>query len=143
MSDEPPVEPDEFVLRRVHRNNFNGGLPVPIKRCEFEPKERDEDGLSVYRERILSAQQLVEAAVAQGRSAGDFYVARIKVEELLKMGLTVVPTVGDLPGHASIPELSYAAFRADKKRSKEIQLALAGLASRDICLRPRVEGEAV
>jgi hypothetical protein len=132
MDERSAVDPNEIVLRRIHRTNFKADLPTPILRCEFEPKPRDTDGLSLYRQIILTPQELANA----GRSAGNCYIAAVAVKDLLAMGLSVVPTPGDLPGHVSIPELSFGAFKADKARSKELQLALARLASRSIVLRP-------
>jgi len=133
MSDEEPIGPDEYVLRRIHPNNCNPTDPISVKRCEFEPKQRDADGISLYREKITSAEQLSEA----GKNPGSYYIARFHVSELQAIGLTVVPSPGDLPGHVSIPELSWARHGADKPRSKELQLALARLATDRIVLHPK------
>jgi len=127
-----PILPSEYVLRRIHPNNFNPEQPTPILRCEFEPKPRDQEGISLYREKILSAAELANA----GKNPRIYYVARILVQDLLAMGLSVVPTPGPLDGHVSIPELSYQQFKNDKNRSKDLQRRLAVLASRDIVLRP-------
>ncbi len=132
MTGEEPVDPGEFVLRCIHRNNFDASQPVSVLRCEFEPKPRDAEGLSCYREQLLSAEQLANS----GRSPGACYVARIAVQDLLALGLTVVPTPGDLPGHVSVPELCYSAFCADKATSKAIQRQLALLASQSIIRQP-------
>jgi hypothetical protein len=132
MVEEGPVDSSEVLLRRIHRSNFDGDLPTPIRRCEFEPKPRDTDDLSFYRQKTMSVDQLAKS----GRSPGDYYIAAVVVKDLLAIGLTVVPTPGDLPGHVSIPELSYAALRADKIKSKDIQRALAVLASRSIMFKP-------
>jgi hypothetical protein len=132
MTGEDPVDPGEYLLHRVHPNNFDETQPTPILRCEFEPKPRDTDGISFYRETITSAADLANA----GKTPGIYYVARVKVADLLALGLTVVPTAGTLPGHVSVPELSFQQFRKDKSASKDLQRVLAVLASQDIVLRP-------
>ncbi len=58
MSEEGPVGAEEHVLRRIHRNDIDAALPVPIRRWAFQPREDDTDGLSVYRERIISAAEV-------------------------------------------------------------------------------------
>jgi len=83
---------------------------------------------------MISAEQLAAA----GRSPGFYYVARLAVKDLLALNLTMVstPQLSELPGHVSVPELSYDSFRADKNKSKEIQRELAILAGRSIVYRP-------
>ena len=69
MTGEEPVHPDEWILRCIHRDNTDPSAPTLVKRCEFEPKKRDVDGLSFYRERYTSVEALVNAT----RSPGDVY----------------------------------------------------------------------
>lgn len=142
MDAEEPISPDEFVLRRVHRNNTDPTGESLVKRCEFAPGKGDIDGLSLYRERYTS----IEALVAAARSPQDVYVARFRVQELLDIRygigealdhrITVEITPGPLPGHVSIPELAYERAKADKPASLEIQRILALLASDRIVHRP-------
>lgn len=133
MTADEPVEPQEYLLHRVHPNNFDETQPTPILRCEFEPKPRDVDGISFYREKVSSA----EGLAATGKTPGIYYVVRVKAKDLQDLGLTVIPTTGNLPGHVSVPELSYQEFCKDKPTSKELQRKVAILASRDIVLRPK------
>lgn len=132
MTGEEPIDPDECVLRRIHRNNTDPDAPTLVKRCEFEPKKRDTDGLSFYRERYTSVVALRDNA----SSPDDVYVARFSVAELRALGLSLNITPGDLPGHVSAPEVSYARFQADKVASKELQRQLAVLASNRIVHSP-------
>ena len=132
MTGEDPVDPDEYVLRRIHRGNTDPSAPTLVRRCEFEPKRRDVDGLSFYRERYTSVAVLVNAA----KSPGDVYVARLAVTQVTALGLTLEITPGDLPGHVSAPEVSYLRFRADQVTSRELQRQLAVLASNHIVYSP-------
>lgn len=134
MSDElEPIEEDEFVLRRIHRDHYKTSLPDPVLRMAFEPRRGENDGLSVYRERWVTPAQVA----ASGRTPGAYYVTRLAVRDLRKLNLTVVPAPrSELPGHAVIPELSWEAQQKDKKRSKQLQIELAKLAGQFIAHRP-------
>src|SRR5437016_4203301 len=57
----------------------------------------------------------------------SYYVARIAVQDLHRLGLTVVPEPrpDGPPGHAIIPGLSWQAYQADKRRLKQVQVELA------------------
>jgi hypothetical protein len=132
MSKPEPVPAGEYVLRRIHRNDFDSNLPIPIKRPAFQPRLDDTDGLSVYCEKVISA----AALAASGRSPGAYYVSRLAVADLHALNLTVVKVPGDLPGHAVIPEMTRAAYEADKRCSKDLQLKLATLASQTIVHSP-------
>ena len=46
---------DEFVLRRIHRNHCSRDLPRVIHFAAFRPSREDTLGLSVFRERYVSA----------------------------------------------------------------------------------------
>ena len=132
MTGEEPVDPNEYVLRRIHRGNTDLDAPTIVKRCEFEPKPRDVDGLSFFREKYTPVEVLVNAA----RSPEDAYIVRLTVAQITALGLTLEMTAGDLPGHVSVPEVSYARFLADKITSKELQRRLAVLASEHIVHSP-------
>ena len=125
-----PVSRDEYVLRAIPnvKDYYNSSLGEPIQRVVFQPdKRRDLDGLSVFRERFVTATKIAMALPKRG----DYYVVRLSVEDLNAIGLTVIPkpVLGQPPGHALIPELSYEAYRADKPRSKDVQRALVRISS--------------
>jgi len=88
----------------------------------------------------LAPNQEDEAAevAADGRTPGSYFVARLAVSALKDLNLTVIPTPGDLPGHAVILELNRALYLRDKQRSKKLQFQLAQLASQAIVYRPAV-----
>lgn len=132
MSDEcDPVTTDEYVLRQIHKRSYDPSLPVPVIRTAFEPNKNDRTGISVFRERFTTPAKLAN----YGRQPGRYYIARLSVRDLRRLGLTVIPAPvkGGLPGHAVIPELNSS---TDKRRSKELQRDLAKLASRDIVCEP-------
>ena len=71
-------------------------------------------------------------------ACNDYYVARIVVKDLHRLGLTVAPEPdpNGPVGHAIIPELSWQAYQADKQRLKQVQVELAKLASTAIVHQP-------
>jgi hypothetical protein len=74
MTSEVPILPDEeFVLRRIHKNQVDAGPPPDIGFTGFRPTPEDTAGLSVYRERFVSAAQVA----ASGRKPGEYYVVRL------------------------------------------------------------------
>jgi hypothetical protein len=133
MSDEAaPVDADEFVLRRIHKSYFDSRLPLPIQPVAFKPTESDVDGLSVFRERFVSPAEVAAA----GRTPGAYHVARLAVRDLQALRLTVVPSPGELPGHAVLAELNRAFYEQDRAGAKLLQAALAKLASQGIVHQP-------
>jgi hypothetical protein len=111
-------------------------LPIPIQAVAFRPNQNDITGLSVFRAAFVQAADTLANIEADKRD--NYYVARIAVQDLQRLGLTVVPELDpDGPsGHAIIPELSWQAYQADKQRLKQVQVELAKLASADIVHQP-------
>jgi hypothetical protein len=126
----PCLADEEFVLRRIHKNQVTAGPPPVIGFVGFRPTPEDTAGLSVYREKLVSP-----ALVAgSGRKPGEYYVVRLSVLSLRQLGLTVVAEeqAEGLAGHALIPELSLAAYQQEKARLRELQVRLAELANQNI-----------
>ena len=133
MSEEQlSVDVTEYVLRRIHKDHVDITLRIPFRPAAFKPTESDQDGLSVYRERFVSAAEVA----AGGRTPGAYYVVRLAVQDLHRLHLSVVPAPGPLPGHAVIPQLNRAFYASDKQRSKNLQLELCRVASQAIVHRP-------
>jgi hypothetical protein len=125
IQEHDAVEASEYILRRIHKDHYNASLPAPVLRLAFQPSKADVDGLSVFRERFITAAELARL----GRTPGAYYVARLLVAALHDLGLTIIPApVIGLPGHAIIPELNFSAYRQDKKRLDALQVQLARLA---------------
>jgi hypothetical protein len=136
MDEHEPVEDSEFVYRRIPGVFFDAGLPVPVQREAFRPNANDTNGLSVFR--ACFAQPTDTLFNLDPTRAKDYYVARISVRSLRDLGLSVTPDPlpGGPVGHAVLPELNWAAYRAQKEIWKAILLELAKLASADIVHRP-------
>jgi hypothetical protein len=135
MSQEAtPLPEDEFILRRIHKNQVGTGSPPAIGFTGFRPTPEDTAGLSVYRENLITPAEVA----ASGRKPGEYFVVRLPVGELRLLGLTVVaderpegPT-----GHALIPELNLEACKREKAKMREIQVRLAELASQNVVHSP-------
>jgi hypothetical protein len=136
MDEHQPVDEREFVYRRIHRAYYQAGLPIPIQPAAFRPNQNDISGLSLFRAAFVQPADTLASIEASKRI--NYYVARIAVQDLDRLGLTVVPDPDpDGPlGHAIIPELSGQAYQADKQRLKQIQVELAKLASAAIVHEP-------
>jgi hypothetical protein len=64
MSDDvPPIDPNETLLRRipVTPGFFDPAKAPPVQAGAFRPNEGDTDGISIYRERMISPSELVAA----------------------------------------------------------------------------------
>ena len=136
MYEHSPVTDSEFVYRRIHRSYYQAGLPIALHPAAFRPNQNDTSGISVFRAAFLQAADTLTSIEASKRD--QYYVARLAVTELRRVGLTVAPDPdpNGPPGHAVIPELNWQAYRADKQRLKQIQLELAKLASAAIVHQP-------
>jgi hypothetical protein len=85
------VDPGEYLLRRVSKDpqRYDPSLAIPVSPLEFRPnRKRDADGLSFFRESKLSPTRLANSAM---KPADNYVVVKIKVADLLGLGLTVKP----------------------------------------------------
>jgi hypothetical protein len=123
---------DRYVFRLIPKAWYKADRPIPFEWLAFKPNDDDDDGVSVYRAELITPGQLD----ALGRKPGTYYVARLSVQALRSLNLSIVSTAGPLPGHAVIPELRRAAYEVNKQALKELMLELAKLASQDLVLRP-------
>jgi hypothetical protein len=136
MHEHQPVDEGEFVYRRIHRTYYQAGLPIPIQLAAFRPNPSDTTGLSVFRAAFVQPEDTLARLDASKRN--EYYIARIAVGDLQRLGLSVVPEPdpNGPRGHAVIPELSWQAYQADKQRLKRVLLELARLASTAIVHTP-------
>ncbi len=137
MDQNDPVSPEEFILRRVPANQdfIDESLLLRVQRVAFEPKKKhDINGLSVYRERFVSA----ERVAAAGRSPAGYYVVRLQAKDYLDLGLTLHPDPkpDELPGHTLIPRLNADSMKNHKNESKDLQKKLADRATASTLLGP-------
>lgn len=126
MSDDaPPIDPDEFLLRRIPITGgyFDTKKSPPVQPGAFRPNAGDTDGISFYRERLLSPSELVARSK---RPPGTTKVARLLARDLLALGLTLEPKQeeDDLPGHVVIPEVNYLDYNSRDPTRNERPTAL-------------------
>lgn len=101
---EGEIGDSEWLLRRIPEDRGPSNThpqPTPLA---FRPHERDTNGLSLYRERLVLA-----AEVAQWGAAGKrYFVGRVQTGTIRGLGMTVriVPDARGRPGHVVIPELN-------------------------------------
>ncbi len=135
MDELQPIDENEFVYRRVHADFFDGSLLISVKSSAFRPSKNDITGLSVFRACFASP---LDTLPPDAGKAKAYYVARLAVRDLAKLGLTVraEPVSGGPPGHCVIPELTWQGYQGQKQHWKPILLELAKLASADIVHRP-------
>ena len=126
-----PVGSSEWILRVIPATCYDGTLELPIAAQAFQPhKERDKEGLSFFREDFVSPKRLAQS----NENPKGCCVARLRVSDLNELGLSVsaTPDPDEQPGHVTVAELSYTAYKADKKKAKELHDTLARAASVDI-----------
>jgi hypothetical protein len=134
VGEDDPIASSEYVLRIVLTQFVNLDLPQPISTEAFRPSSRDTDGLSVFREQFIDPRDLA----VQSPRAGNCFVVRLSVVDITSLKLTVIPDPQPgLPGHSLIPELKTGAKGDEKKRERELRLALAAMAGRSIVFRPQ------
>ena len=137
-----PITDDEWLLRRVHKTRFRTAKVPIISPTTFEPRvkgnEPDWDGISLYRRACLDIPNEISTTVAPEKLL-DIGIVRVRVKELLDLGLTVEPRPDpQVRGHVVIPELNAKDYAVDRSRFTPSMLALATLASDDanIVIRP-------
>lgn len=135
MDETPKVlGAEEFVFRRIHKNHTSPDAALSILPVAFRPSKADADGLSVFREELVTPPILAAA----GRKPGEYWVVRLSVASLHTLGLSVIADErpDGPPGHALIPELSVASYDRDKERWRAVLVELARLACEAIVHQP-------
>lgn len=130
MDENSPVLPAERVFRRILKAYYDASLAQPIQRVSFVPNKSDDDGLSLFREAFTSAAEVA----AKGPNAKGYVVARLLVQDIVGLGLSVVPAPDETQprGHCLIPELTIEFHKTGKNKAKELEQSLAELAGRDV-----------
>ena len=118
MNQGDAIDHNEVILRRVpaRADYYNSTLPIPLIPIAFRPTCDDTDGISLFRERHISREELS----ATGRKP-PYLIARLKVADVVALGLTITQTPSDdgTPGHVIIPELSLRSYNANKQQSSQ------------------------
>jgi hypothetical protein len=136
------VDPEEWVLRRVHKTFCTSGPETEVLRGGFTPNKSDTTGVSLYLESALADNPEAAAKVVRdaAKKPDECYVVRVQVKELLALGFTLQPDDDpDGPqGHHVIPELALDKYKNASNpgtiKGKIDELARA--ASRNIVLKP-------
>lgn len=113
--DSVQLQPDEIVYRRIAYVHFPPSEKQP-QEAAFTPHPNDDTGISLCRARYKTVEQ-----AAQGRPDRRYHVAKMRVGDLNRIGLTVIADDPDNdPSHAIIPELRRAVYEKDKDKGKAI-----------------------
>ncbi len=131
-----PLRDTEFLLRRIPMSWYKPRGEDRFGRVAFQPNQGDLDGISLYRERFVSAERV--AMNVKREKQGTFYVVKLTVSDVRGCGLRARACVGDLPGHVVIPELARSALDENQEFVNEKGLELVRLAQIHIVIRPSI-----
>jgi len=130
MSEDDPIGPDEWLLRRVPNRQpdyFNPALAVPVASAAFAPTKYDTDGISFFRELFVAPE-----TVSMSGTKPPYIVVRLRSSGIVALGMTptATPDKAGLPGHVSLPELAYIPkpTEGERKRQTGFRLGLVEIA---------------
>lgn len=131
MDETDALRADEYVLRRVPLATTPA--QPPFTQAAFRATPRDNDGLSLFRERFTTAYEVAEKV---GRPF-ECHVVRLRVEFILeieecgiRLSLKPDPAAPPIPrGHCLVPEISTIQKAKNKAAYRELSRALADLAN--------------
>ncbi len=130
--EDPQKEP--AVLRLVHHIYYKADLPLPVQLEAFRPTDKDQDGLSVFLAEQATPEQAL--AVVPQSKRHNYYIARILVSDLTRLGLSIHPSpISEAPGHHVIPEINSTDYNRNsdsRVAGKILQRELARLAGQNI-----------
>ena len=124
------IADDEIVYRRVPAN-VDFYVPAsdrPVQWITFKPNPNDLFGISVWRAKFVSVEEAVNAG---GHGGKEYYLIRLKVADLRRLGAELVATPEEGGhGHAAITTLSRDRYQGpDKNLVRE----LADRIARELC----------
>lgn len=124
--DNDPITDNERLYRRVSvKSRWYDPASGRLDPQAFAPhKTEDVTGLSVARAKYKSA-----AEAAQGDPGRSYFVAALQVGQMRARGIRVVPRPlpGD-PGHAELPDMNAANYKAKETRERQrilVELTIA------------------
>ena len=143
-----PITPDEWLLRRVHKNEFRPTEPPSIDKYAFKPNVAgnypDEYGISLFRLACIeNVEQIFAKTPASKRER--YGVVRVLVSRLLEFGLIPIRDDDDekpiVLGHVVIPELNSINYIDDKDAILPLMDRLADHASEpgNVLMQPVLE----
>ena len=117
---------DEIIFRRIPENScwFDPSINE-VKPEAFKPRVSDVSGISVDRAKSAAFPEFRSAQqAAVGQVGKKYFVAALKVGDLRRAGLDIVPKPEvHNPGHAEIANLTYENRKSDA--SQEFMILLA------------------
>lgn len=122
-----PISDDEILYRRIpeSENLYDPAIGAPPSFRAFRPRPYDTTGLSLYRAKYTTPEQ-----VAENDRGKRFYIAELRAGDLRRHGITVTPApLPELPGHAEIPTLT------NQNRTTDRAEALQVLLAENLCIR--------
>lgn len=115
------VDDGEWLLRRIPEDQGPTTGDARPSHLAFRPhRTRDADGLSLYRESMVTPSELA----GWGRTGKNYFVARVRVSAIRELGMRLVtaPDHAGRPGHIVIPQLNSATRSGDAETAWQIQL---------------------
>jgi len=109
-----PVSDDESLFRCVSEQSgwYDPTLDRPVAWTSFRPRTDDETGLSVWRARYKTPEDVVRA---RARAGNRYYVLELLAGKLRKNGIVIEPTPTEGgPGHASLTNLNATNYKCNK-----------------------------
>lgn len=97
------VDHAETLYRRVQIKHFDSRIHAQPSLQAFRPTEHDTHGLSLFRAKYMSPEQVA----ATGTSRHGYHVAAVHAGDLVQLGLTLRPDDDDF-AHVAIPEMNAA-----------------------------------
>lgn len=110
MDLHPAIDPNEIVLRRIAKVHMSDDWRS-VRPEAFAPRQTD-SGLSVFRLAFHTPLQVAREFRVPRPKAGPMWVAHLRVQDVLSLGLFVLPdpleasgVLPAQPGHALIPQI--------------------------------------
>lgn len=114
LAADDSIADEELLYRRVPASqNWVATDAKTLDPLAFRPREGDSTGLSLGRANYETPAQ----AAARGSKGRQFYIAVLSAHGMRAAGIRIAPRpLAGHPGHAELPELTFANRRTDRSR---------------------------
>jgi len=123
---DEPISDDEIVYRRVSEKSgwYDSASDLPVAWEAFRPNRNDLRGLSVWRARYRTTEEVAETGAKPGRR---YFILCLRVRPLREAGVVVEPSPEDGgPGHASFVNMNASTYQQDRDSMRELAEKIAG-----------------
>jgi hypothetical protein len=139
-SESDPIDDDELLIRRIHRDRYKTDRVPKVSASGFEPRYRGNDpdttGISLYRLACLQHADDVLLPVPEEKRR-DQALVTVSVRFLKSLGLSVrSESDGAVAGHVVIPELNSGDYEANKTGFTKYLKDLANESSNNVLREP-------